>query len=312
MTAALPVSGVQHSIAAHGYVASVASVGASLRSLTYDGRDLVVPFAADELRPALRGAALAPWPNRLANGRYLFGQEEHRLPLNEPETGNAAHGLVAWLHFGAVSEAPDRLTLAGRIEPQPGYPWRVRIDVLFELGPHGLRQRITATNESTVDAPIGLGAHPYLVAGNWHAGAISGWTLQSSAHEVLLVSADRLLPIASADVGEHDDGMLDFRIPRRIGDTELNHAFSGMQSENEDPLVVTLTGSDGHGVELSCAADVPWVQLYSADQQPAGARRHALAVEPMTCPPDSFNSGRDLRILSPAASTSLEWRLRAL
>ena len=65
---------------AGGYEAVVASIGASLRVLTYEGRDLVVPFAPDELRPVHRGATLAPWPNRVVDGRYaVAGRSLGRL-----------------------------------------------------------------------------------------------------------------------------------------------------------------------------------------------------------------------------------------
>ncbi|HWS52387.1 MAG TPA: galactose mutarotase, partial [Microbacterium sp.] len=86
-------------ISSDGYEAVIASVGASLRSLTFDGRDLVVPFDADEVRPNYRGTTLAPWPNRVVDGRYRFGGVEHRLPLTEPERGHALHGLLAWADY---------------------------------------------------------------------------------------------------------------------------------------------------------------------------------------------------------------------
>lgn len=307
-----PVSGEQYEIAGHGYEASVASVGASLRSLRRDGRDLVVPFAADETRPALRGAVLAPWPNRLADGRYRFGGIEHQLPVNEPETGNAAHGLAAWLDFNVVGFGDDRLVLTAHIEPQPGYPWRVRLDVEFEVRADGFHQTITAANESDSPAPVGLGAHPYVLAGPIGEAAIDRWALHSSAREVMLVSDDRLLPVASADVTAHDSGALDFRSARRIGATALNHAFTALEPDGEGRFGVTLSGADGYTVEVSWPADAKWVQLYTADHQPGEARRHALAIEPMTCPPDSFNSGRDLRTVAPGDTTSLAWRLRVL
>ncbi|MCU1444697.1 MAG: galactose mutarotase, partial [Cryobacterium sp.] len=68
----LPLSGLQFTISHGGYSATIASVGASLRLLTWNGRDLVVPFAADEVRPGYRGAVLAPWPNRVVDGSYTF------------------------------------------------------------------------------------------------------------------------------------------------------------------------------------------------------------------------------------------------
>src|SRR3954462_4536533 len=61
-SAGQPLSGTQHRLQAAGYEAVVASVGASLPALRYAGRDLVVPFHADEVRPAYRGVTLAPWP----------------------------------------------------------------------------------------------------------------------------------------------------------------------------------------------------------------------------------------------------------
>ena len=68
-----PASGIQHTIRAGEYEAVIASVGATLRSLTYAGRDLVVPFGADEVRPAHRGATLAPWPNRSGTAITAIG-----------------------------------------------------------------------------------------------------------------------------------------------------------------------------------------------------------------------------------------------
>jgi aldose 1-epimerase len=169
-----------------------------------------------------------------------------------------------------------------------------------------------ATNESDSPAPIGLGAHPYVLAGPIGEAAVDDWTLHSSAREVILVSHDRLLPVASVDVAAHDSGGLDFRSPRRVGATVLNHAFTGLAPDEEGLFCLTLTGADGYRVEVSWPADAPWVQLYTADHQPGADRRHALAIEPMTCPPDSFNSGRDLRTLAPGETTSLAWRLRVL
>jgi len=78
-----PVSGIQHSLRAGEYEAIIASVGASLRSLTHGGRDLVVAFDADELRPGFRGATLAPWPNRVVDGTYTFGGVDYSLALTE-------------------------------------------------------------------------------------------------------------------------------------------------------------------------------------------------------------------------------------
>jgi len=37
----------------------------------------------------------------------------------------------------------------------------------------------------------------------------------------------------------------------------------------------------------------------------------SVAVEPMTAPPDAFNSGEDLVVLEPGARFSASWGIRA-
>ena len=135
---------LQHALRAGDYEAVIASVGATLRSLTYDGRDLVVPFDADEVRPSHRGATLAPWPNRVVDGRYTFAGVERQLPLTEPARQHALHGLPTWLDFEAIDKGSDHVTLAATIEPQTGYPWRIVVKTTFSLGPDGLTQTVTA------------------------------------------------------------------------------------------------------------------------------------------------------------------------
>ena len=131
------LSGTQHALRAGDYEAVIASVGASLRSLTFDGRDLVVPFDADEVRPSYRGATLAPWPNRVVDGRYTFGGVERQVALTEPARHHALHGLAGWLDYQAIDKGPSHVTLAATIEPQTGYPWRVIVETTFSLDADG-------------------------------------------------------------------------------------------------------------------------------------------------------------------------------
>ena len=181
-----PRSGRQLRINGHGYEAEIASVGASLRVLTFDGRDLVVPFDADEVRPGYRGATLAPWPNRIVDGRYRFDGVEHQLPLTEPARAQALHGLLSWAEFEDRLVLDDRVALAAVIEPQTGYPFRVEVEVEYRLEADGLRQTVTARNIGADAAPWGTGPHPYLVAG---PGRVDDWTLTLPASEVLTVTA---------------------------------------------------------------------------------------------------------------------------
>ncbi|MGC5172420.1 aldose 1-epimerase family protein [Micromonospora sp. DT81.3] len=303
----IPLSGTQHTIRSGDYSAVIASVGATLRSLRHHERDLVVPFEADEVRPASRGLTLAPWPNRIADGRYSFGGTDYQLPLSEPARHNAIHGLAGWLDFEAIDKSPDAVTLSAVIQAQTAYPFPVRVDVSFALDARGLTQTVTATNVGSVPAPYGTGPHPYLVAG---PGKVDDWLLEHPADEVLTVTPDRLLPVAVEPVDSHPD--FDFRTRAQIGSVEIDHAFTGLRRSPDGRATVRVLAADGSGVEMSWGAACTWVQIHTADRPGNPGNRIGLAVEPMTCPPDAFNSGTDLIVLEPGVAHAASWTISAV
>ncbi|RNE67258.1 aldose 1-epimerase family protein [Cryobacterium tepidiphilum] len=305
----MTLSGTQFDLAFGDYTATIASVGATLRTLRHHGRDLVVPFAADEVRPAYRGATLAPWPNRVVDGRYSFRGSEYELPLTEPKRGHALHGLAAWLDFVDLEQTADRVLLATTIEAQEGYPFQLQVRVEFRLDGDGLHTTVTTRNTGRDAAPYGTAPHPYLVAGD---GRVDDWTLELGASQVLTVTPDRLIPVDLVDVSSAEAGALDFRQPRRIGDTFIDHAFTGLSRTPAGVAEVRVTAPSGTGVAMRWDASCPWVQVHTADQPVAAVNRIGLAVEPMTCPPDAFNSGTDLITLEPGAYASAAWTIAAL
>ncbi|MCS5732130.1 aldose 1-epimerase family protein [Herbiconiux daphne] len=309
MAAVRPLSGARIDLEAGDYRASIASIGATLRVLQFDARDLIVPFGVDEVRPGYRGATLAPWPNRVVDGRYTFDDVDEQLPLTEPSRGHALHGLASWLDFTAVDRAVDRVGLVAVIEPQTGYPHRLELRVDYLLDEQGLHETVTAKNVGTAPAPYGTGPHPYLVAG---PGLVDDWTLELPADEVLTVTADRLIPIALADVAAEGDGVFDFRETRPIADTFIDHAFTSVHRDADGLATVRVTAASGDGVAMSFGPECAWVQVHTADTPAPDTDRIGLAVEPMTCPPDAFNSGVDLVVLEPAQSTAASWTLTAI
>lgn len=302
----LPLSGTPYELAADGYTAVVASVGAAVRVLRHEGRDLVVPFGADEARPDYRGVILGPWPNRIADGRYSFGGARHQLPLTEPERGNALHGFTAQQDFEPVAATPTSVTLRTVIQAQPGYPFRIAVTVEHALSDAGLVTTVTAQNTGPDAAPWGTGPHPYLVAG---PGLVDEWELTLPASAVLAVTPDRLLP--TAVVGADELGF-DFAQARAIGASVIDHAFTELARDARGLTTVQLRAPGGTGVGMSWDARCPWVQLHTSDRPDAARNRIGLAVEPMTCPPDAFNSGVDLITLQPGESAAAAWSIFAL
>ena len=300
-----PLSGSQFRLSAGDYRATIASVGASLRELTWQGRHLVVPFDADEVRPAYRGAVLAPWPNRVVDGRYQFDGVEHQLALTEPERGHALHGLAVWQDFAVVSQDPSAVALGVTVPPQVGYPFRLGLVVTYSLTEQGLMISLEATNTGLGPAPFGAAIHPYLCAG---PGVVDNWILSLPAGSVLAVTPDRLVPLDVRSVTDQAE-QFDFRRPRAIADTFLDHAFTDLSTGPDGTFTARLSDGAGGGVAISWGDECRWVQVHTADRPGEETHRIGLAVEPMTCPPDAFNSGRDLMVLPVGRSTLVHWHV---
>ena len=122
-------SGAQYEIGPGSQRAVLTEVGATLRAYSVDGADVVDGFPITEQSTAGRGQVLAPWPNRLRDGRYRFGTREGRAALDEPDQGNALHGLVRWLPWEPVSHTESSVRFRCVLRPQPGYPWCLELQV---------------------------------------------------------------------------------------------------------------------------------------------------------------------------------------
>jgi aldose 1-epimerase len=283
------------------YEATVASVGAGLVSLSFQGRDIILPFAADELPPAYAGKVLMPWPNRVASGAYSFDGQRYELPVNEPATGSALHGLALWSGWQVERRGDSEVVLTHLLHGEPGYPFQLALSARYALNADtGLHVELSATNCGTAEAPYGTGSHPYITVGGED---ISTCELSFRAGKVLLTD-EKLQPTELLDTPDTD---FDFSEPRVLASQSLDHAFTDLPAGRWD---VTLRNPalKLSAVVESTGTQAPWMQLYSGELR----GRRGLAVEPMTCPPDAFSSGQDLVVLKPGGSHSLTYRIHAL
>ena len=160
-----PPSGIQYTITDGESRAVVTQVGATLRELAFGGVPVIDGFDVEQRASDGRGQVLAPWPNRLTSGRYVFGGQACQAPINEPSTTSAIHGLVRWLDWTLVELEDSAVTLACVVREQPGYEWQLDLEVAYRLGDEGLTVTTRVFNSGTRDAPFGIGFHPYLTVG---------------------------------------------------------------------------------------------------------------------------------------------------
>jgi galactose mutarotase-like enzyme len=302
--AAPPPSGHQFVIGHGRQQAIVTEVGATLRSYSISGVDVVDGFVEGAIAPSGRGQVLAPWPNRLGDGPYVFAGRSGRAALDEPERGNAIHGLVRWLAWKPRSQAQNVLTMACQLEPQPGYPWRLAMEVEYRLGRGGLVVTAAATNVDDTPAPFGIGFHPYLTVGT---DTVDTARLGLPASRIL-VTDDRGIPVGERHVGGSE---LDFRVPRPIGSCRLDVALFGLARDAQGIARVELRHPvEDRGVTLWMDGTFGYLMAYTGDSLDDDARRRrSIALEPMTCPPDALRSGTDLIALAPGANWRGRWGL---
>jgi aldose 1-epimerase len=240
------------------------------------------------------------WPNRIKDGHYEFERTYHQLPIDEPPLGHAIHGLVRWAVWRVDSRAADAARLRYRLHTQPGYPFELDLSVDYRLARKGLAVTFTATNVGSEPCPFGAGAHPYFAFPGERVDAVE-----------LCVQAQDWLDVDSRSIPRRhlpvEGSALDFRRPRLIGEARLDHAFARLERDAEGIARVLLR----HGRDEIC----PWldeafrfVQVFTGDTVPnEERRRNSVAVEPMTCAPDAFNSGDGLLVLGPGECFAGNW-----
>ena len=286
----------------HGkYTAEISTTGAALAALMFEESDLI------EKRTHPRyfsGELLAPWPNRIEDGKYSYRGNDYQLPINEVNRNNALHGLVFDKTWSVISNNKDQIALQITIDDQDKYPGILELDITYQLDDLGLLSTLTAINRGASNLPYGASTHPYISVPG--LASVNDFILRLGANKVLLTDEQRLLPTELVDVGTTN---FDFRIPRSIRELFIDHAFL---LDPDLPREVSVTSQSGNGVLITFSENAKWIQIYTADRSGGEDSRKVLAVEPMTCPPDAFNSGIDLIELSPGQSHQLFWRIQSL
>ncbi|MGI8428254.1 MAG: aldose 1-epimerase family protein [Solirubrobacteraceae bacterium] len=282
--------------------ATVVEVGGALRDYQLGARAILDGYAREEPCSSARGQPLIPWPNRLRDGAYRFGNRDHQLALTEPEKRNAIHGLVRFANWTVAKRAPERVQMTHTLYPCPGYPFALSLAIEYSLSDRGLTVTTTATNIGPVDCPYGAGAHPYLTVGSE---TLDPDSLTIPARSWLPVD-ERGIPIGVEPV---NDTPQDFRAGRPIGATQLDTGYTDLVRDPDGLARVELRapGQDP-AVALWLDESYRYVMVFTGDALPDPARRRrGLGVEPMTCAPNAFRSGEGLQILPPGASFTGRW-----
>lgn len=294
-------SGDQYTITHGAQRAVVVEVGGGLRTYTADGEDVLDGYGPQETCSGGRGQLLAPWPNRVAGGRWEHAGRPMQLSLTEPEGGNAIHGLVRWASWAVSDQAPDRVSLVHRLHPQPGWPATLDLRVEYRLSAEGLAVVTEAVNAGPEPCPYATGAHPYLTLGTPSVDPI---LLELPARRRLRTDA-RGIPTETVAVA---GSRYDFTSARSIGPDRLDTGFTDLQRDRDGLARARITTPDrSRRSTLWIDAAYTHLMVFTGDTLAPPARRRGLAIEPMSCPPNALVSGEDLVWLAPGQRHAARW-----
>lgn len=293
----LPPSGAQHTIRLGEQVATVTEVGACLRDYRVGQRAIIDGYDEAEMCPRTAGMPLLPWPNRIDGGRYQFDGESHQLPIDRVMENNAIHGLSRWSAWHVLRLDRRRVVMGLHLAPRPGYPFHLMLRVGYALTAQGLEVAIHARNAGHRRLPFGAGHHPYFLP----KASVDTAVLHVSARRCVEFD-ERWLPTEERDVAET---AFDFRTPLAIGARLLAHSYTDLTRDRNGRIHVLLDDLDvwaGEGFR--------WMLVYTGDDAEPPRSRRSVAIEPMTCPPNAFASGRDVLVLEPGEDINLKWGVR--
>jgi aldose 1-epimerase len=297
-------SGEQIAIAHGDQRAVITEVGATLRTYVKGGVSVVEGFAAEEVPTGARGQVLFPWPNRIGDTHWSFSDRTAQPTVNDVAHATAIHGLVRWRPFRVESVNQNRCVLTLLLHPTPDYPFLSEISVAYHLGSLGLTVTTTVTNRDDVPIPFGVGFHPYLAV---TTPTIEGAELEVPARAYIAVN-ERQLP--TGEILPVVGNALDFTKRKSISGHDLDVTYTELIRDDSGLTNVVVVDSTGGEVELSMDRNFAYVQVFTGDTLERGRRRTAVAVEPMTCPPDALRSGKDVVVLEPGQHWAGSWRLR--
>jgi aldose 1-epimerase len=311
-----PVQLVSLSLTAGGGTieASFNPLGARQVALKHNGRNALQPYDLSKTPPFATGFVMAPWANRMRDGRWVDSSGVvHANPINEERTQTALHGLLMDTVYEVTEQTETQVTFTATLNSTDGYPFEVTTYISYRLVESGLEVTQGAINHSAAPAPYQTGAHPYPF--------IDG--LKTGDLEILVPAThwwqvdDRLLPIGVAPV---EGTALDARDWRRLSGFCIDNGFLNLARDADGLFRTTLRapGESGDPRRVVIWQDVnfPQVHVFSTPIYPVAGQPdqvvHGITVEPVTAGPDAFNTGVDLIWLSPEQPWEARWGIQLL
>ncbi|MBM6698975.1 aldose 1-epimerase family protein [Bifidobacterium pullorum subsp. saeculare] len=304
MTVKKPFTGNQYSIHSGDWHAVITELGATMRKVTYQGRNVIVPLGPDDPVTCCHGQLLVPFPNRIEAGTYTFEGTTYTLPIDEHDRNTAIHGYGYRSFWTLEALTESSVTQSWRVPFLLGYPFDVTVTATHELKDDGLHITVSARNDGGTDAPWALAIHPWLDNGlNGCGDEIDGHnaqchlTLPADTHVTV---DDNLIPTGTEPV---DGTKYDFRDGMLLDQQPYDDAWTDLYHEADGSVAAVFTRPDGMRITVGGDETITSFQVCTGTGFPAWQHPAGTAVEPQTAYANAFNTGRDLTVIRPGETS---------
>ncbi|MCI0701055.1 MAG: aldose 1-epimerase [Planctomycetia bacterium] len=235
---------------------------------------------------------LFPFPGRIRDGRFNFQGKTYQLPFTDSTKQHAIHGFTPrnswrvtdWNGDDSFAFVTGEFNLAKDLPSAlPLWPSDFKLSITYRLYSDKLRVDARLENVGSGPLPFGLGYHGYFRLPGMNEPDISACVLQAKVNEIW--EAENNLPTGWR---KELPGELDFRQPRAVGATALDHVFTGVFGEETRNSglheLANLFHPSASG-RLRVLADSSFRELVLFTPQ----HRHAVAIEPYSCSADAAN-----------------------
>ena len=239
----------------------------------------------------VRNGVLAPFPNRVADGRYRFHTRDHDLLPGVHGDRTVYHGFARTLPFTVESAAtaPDYARLVLRTdEIRPGrfdgYPFALDLTVTYTIEIDQITLEIHAVNTGMTTAPYAAGWHPYFQLGT----GIDDLELRVPSG-TLIRTDDALIPTDGPDCRIDLDRLpeMDLRNGSPIGDRVIDACYADLRYGVDGQAETTLRDPKT-GRRLRIWQTSGFMHIFTGDTLPRD-RRRSVAIEPVEVMTNAYN-----------------------
>ncbi len=258
--------------------------------------------AKNNLLTSFKGSKLFPFPNRIKDATYNYDGRSYKLFINFPNENNTIHGLVFDKEFEVsdIKESDESCCLKlsySYDQDHEGYPFKFILSISYILDQDGFKFTSHIENKSSTHIPIGDGWHPYFKIGDKTVDELS-IEFPSLYH----IKCDR----RGIPIGEKEK-YREFNILKPLKNNTFDNCFELMPNKMAQSKI--YDEKEGFGF-------VVWQNMgkkgYNYLQVFTPPKRNSIALEPMTCIPDSFNNQTGLIQMAPNESIRFNWGIKKI